>query len=202
MIKNLLRKYLFEHLLLEAEDKKHFNDRIKDKIDGITDFTVNNLPITLDKNQKTYVINEVKKELKNKLNKVILKDFPMNPPNYPKKPAGVVRLGTIQVSLKGKTYPIIVESNYVDGSSGKLEHRKGTSYTAYVYDNRLVTLILWGNESEQFLLNAHIKNSENNGWPCAVREPNTKPNPNINYSFIDSSENRGIVISLDKILVR
>lgn len=199
MIKTLLYKYLKEYLLSEAEDRKHFNDRIKDKIDGINEIEINGLPLNLTPNQKQWIIEEIKKELKIKLNRVVLKDFPTNPPNYPKKPAGIIRLGTIRVSLRGKNYDTIIKSNYIESKTGKLENRSGTSFTAYVYDNRLVTLILWGNESEQFLLNAHIKNSEKNGWQCAVRIPNIKPNPNINYSFTDSSENKGIIINLDKL---
>jgi len=186
MTKDLLRKYLLEYVD-EATRTTHFNKREKEVVDTIVDVTIPNdmfLPNVDIELQKKWIINEIQKVLKGKIDQIIGKNYPIG------KGANlgicaVAPLGMIKLQpLKGNPVNILITAKRFEGLIS------GYSYYVTVYDDRLPSIVLVDknnplNQTPMGQLQAHINNNLNRG-----------DNVNQKASFIDKSFMGNIIVNI------
>ena len=182
MIKELLRKRLLEYALDEARPMGHFKDRVFERITNIREIKLGHgyyLPDIPKETQDAFIIKKIKETIKQKIDAVLNKDYPIN-----NGVCVLVPLGKILVKpIKGQSTEIlIVASGYI-----------GSDYYMSIYDNRVPTVVLAdpnikNNESPEAQLKAHIRNTLENKWPA-----------NIPASFVDKSFDTPLVIRMSEL---
>jgi hypothetical protein len=187
MVKELLRKYLVEFEVDEALRTQHFDDREKEVVDNIVDITLPNnvyLPNVPIEQQKAWIIQQIQKALKVKINAVVSKTYPkgkgLNLGVCSVAPLGMIKLQP----LKGLPINILVTAQRKEGLIS------GYSYYITIYDDRLPSLVLADKNNKLTQtpagqLQAHMDNNIKRG--DAV---------NKKSSFIDKSFIDNIVINL------
>lgn len=184
MIKELLRKYLLEHQLYEAEPTGHFGDRVNEVINNIVSIQIpptaylSNIP---KEKQDAWIISQIQTQLRGKINAVKEKQ-------YPEGNTGIcvlVPLGLIKIqSINGSQSNIIITAKRTEGLMS------GFNYYIAIYDNRMPSIVLAdpknpNNSSPGNQLLAHMNN-------------NIKRGDKVNKakSFVDKSFMSNIVIDM------
>ena len=187
MIKELLKKYLLEYVTEMADPMGHFNDRVSQVVDDITNVTVPSnvyLPNVPKETQDAWIISQLQEKLKDKIAGVTATDYPIGK----KGKEGIcvlVPLGMVKVQpIKGNPVTAIVTAQR------KEDIKSGLSYYIGIYDNRMPSLVLAdpkiaANRSPHLQLQAHIENNLRNGWPV-----------NRERSYVDKTFMDNIVINM------
>lgn len=178
MIKALVRKYLLEHAIIEAEPTAHFNDRMTDVVDNIVAIKLPpnaylpNIPKEL---QDKWIISQIQQKINAKVQAIIDKDYPIGRGICSVAPLGMLKL---QPTI-GNQINILVT---VKRSEGLLS---GYYYYVTIYDNRLPSIVLSDVNNSQTntpgaQLQAHINNNIKRG------DAVDKAKSFIDKSFMDS----------------
>jgi len=184
MIKELLRKYLLEYAITEAEPTGHFGDRVNEVINNIVSIQIPPtayLPNIPKEKQDAWIISQIQTQLRNKINAVKEKQ-------YPEGNSGIcvlVPLGLIKIQpMNGVASNIIVTAKRTEGLMS------GFNYYIAIYDNRMPSIVLAdpknpNNSSPGNQLLAHMNN-------------NIKRGDNVNKakSFVDKSFMNNIVVNM------
>lgn len=189
MLKELLREHLLEYID-EAKGTKHFDERINDVINNIFDIYVSDrvfLPEIPVGTQKTWVKEQIKQLLKEKVRRVVDFDFPDGRELGKPGICIIVPLGKIKVK------PINhrpINANILATRSRDV--RTGDSYFLSVYDNRITTIVLAdptiaSNQSTQHQLDGHIGLNKKDNWPV-----------NVEDSYVDNRFSDPIVVDMSK----
>lgn len=186
MIKQLLRKYLTEHInqmVDEAVPMIHFKDRVTEVISDIQSIQLPlqaYIPSIPKETQDAWIISQIKTKLNAKVQAVTDKDYPLTRGSCVLVPLGIVKVQP----LKGMPVTVLVTAKRKEGLL------TGFSYYITIYENRMPTIVLAdpkipANSSigNQFI--AHLKNTETNGWPV-----------NRDKSFTDKTFMDNIVINM------
>ena len=162
MVKELLRRYLHERMMIEAEAMNHFNDRVSEVLYKIYDIKIPEdfyLPNIDKETQNKYLIQTIQTETQKRIDEALAKDYPIG------GSAVVVPLGPIFIeSEKGKKERPLIHA--IKGEKNKVF---GVSYYVAVYDNRATSLVLANpnypeNKSAGGQLSAHIRNTVKSGY--------------------------------------
>lgn len=178
MIKELLRKYLKEYMVDEAVPMGHFKDRMKEVIGDIISIQLPDnvyLPNIPKATQDSWIISQIKSKMYAKISAVEMKDYPLTRGSCVLVPLGIVKLQPV----KGNPVNIMITAQRKEGTM------TGFSYYITIYENRMPTIVLAdpkiaANSSIGNQLQAHILNTQKNGWPV------NKEKSFIDKSFIDN----------------
>ncbi len=182
-IKDLVKKRLLEHSLIEADPTLHFNERMTDVVDNIVSIKLPPnayLPNIPKESQDKWIISQIQQKINAKVQAIIDKDYPRGRGICAVAPLGMIKL---QPAV-GNPINILVT---VKRSEGLLS---GYYYYVTIYDNRLPSIVLSDVNNPQTnspgaQLQAHMNNNIKRG--DAVDK---------NKSFIDKSFMDNIVINM------
>lgn len=182
MVKELLRKYLFEYMIDEAVPMGHFKDRVKEIVGDIKSIELPAnvyLPNIAKEIQDAWIISQIKAKLLAKIS-AEAKEYPTTRGSCVLVPMGIIKLQPI----KGNPTNILITAQKKEGTM------TGFSYYITIYENRMPTIVLAdpklaANSSIGAQLKAHINNTIKNHWPVSNEE-----------SFIDKSFMDNIIIQM------
>lgn len=178
MLKQLVRKYLLEYMIDEAVPMGHFKDRVKEVIGDIQSIQLlpnaylANIP---KETQDAWIISQIKAKMLAKINQVEAKDYPTTRGSCILVPLGIIKLQPVRANPTN----ILITAQRKEGTM------TGFSYYITIYENRIPTIVLAdpkiaANSSIGNQLNAHIANTEKNGWPV------NRDKSSIDKSFMDN----------------
>ena len=186
MIKDLLRKHLFEYVD-EATRTTHFNKREKEVVDDIVDVTIPPnmfLPNVNVDIQKKWIIGEIQKALKSKIELITTKDYPIGT-GFNLGICSIAPLGMIKLQpLNGNAVNILITAQRAEGLIS------GYAYYVTIYDDRLPSIVLVDKnnpltQTPMGQLQAHMMNNIKRG-----------DNVNKKASFIDKTFMGNIIINM------
>lgn len=178
MIKQLVRKYLLEYVIDEAVPMVHFKDRVKEVIGDIVSIQIPDnvyIPNVPKPTQDAWIISKIKSKMYSKVSQVEMKNYPTTRGTCILVPMGIIKVQPI----KGNPVNVLITAKRKEGTM------TGFSYYITIYENRMPTIVLAdpkvaANSSIGNQLQAHIYNTEKNGWPV------NKETSAIDKSFIDN----------------
>jgi hypothetical protein len=178
MLKQLVRQRLLEYMIDEAVPMGHFKDRVKEVIGDIQSIQLPPavyIPNVPKETQDAWIISQIKSKMLAKISQVEAKDYPTTRGSCILVPLGIIKLQP----LRGNPTNILITAQRKEGTMS------GFSYYIALYENRMPTIVLAdpkipANSSIGNQLNAHLKNTEANGWPV------NRDKSSIDKSFMDN----------------